>query len=1014
MNCPLAEAFTKTPSVLNENFLREFWCTAISYDPTPPANDSEERPLKEYKIKFTVMNGKKPLTLDFKTFVLNENYSSTEQVNSIQQLIAYCLITGTKVDIWEIIYSDLITRLTNKSRQKYVSYPRFVSCALEVLLGTEYAQDEKFGSLPNVLSNSNFTKDPSKVTTIELTASMMAGSHSPPDEGTRISQPLLEDKTTYLKDPEGNKHPADKGLPFMVPNESIGTNAKYQVDQTQSTRSEVLVPDQHQSNTSSEVELDFEPLKLTTTADIQALLGASDDLKKDSEDDEKHEKVAASYADLKWNLEDFINTSFTNYENTNVALRNFQQILNFFKTDHNTDLRRILQNLKEVQDVVKEDHALNKKALKAIEAYTKNSTNLTELLTLVKNFDFSGLKSLAMLQNDISSLKKDISEIKNMMYEIFYAFKGQTPPSSSVPTCLGACVAWMGRNVDIKDWNSVKFCTFDKGNSKKTTIEKQPTKEPEVEKSMQEPARASRPIPITIVRPLMRPAPKIEMMSSSSTIQLNDTSLEVLIPQPAVTDDIESPKKLVKTSSKVRPDPDEPVRVPYEIHGKLYHLTNHKIQEHLDKEEKMKKAAEKAKLLVMSKPELIKVVHKEALKDGIDPKILKSAKGGQEFKKIQDVEYKVLNREHSQKIKKAMELRKKRLDQYMWTTTSRLNLEPTNDVKIHPNTKPAVITVYRGTDKGTLKFTTLLSLRYERLKKIPEEPGIQSALPAPAPEQASSQLLGRKRKIMELEPEICIPGLKCNRSLPENVPYVNNMVIKEPKYGMFFIDVFGDEAFQIMNDIHKVDIETLRRMFWTLDMYTSERSQLCEDTVRTTCISSDISLETPFSALLDEYIDLGEFEMGRGEGGEDWGIVIVSVRWECELLYEGCGFGVRCWCWRIEGRVLGFWGRVVVRGFGRCLGYEWEGDGCEGLRGFGVSGVFVFVEWEGLVGIVGCGMGGVGWVMGGDGFLVGFGGGREGWGCGVMLVEGGRGGGGEVGGLWGGSRFGVRGLGLGI
>ncbi|GJS02837.1 hypothetical protein Tco_0319345 [Tanacetum coccineum] len=469
MNCPLAEAFTKTPLVLNENFLREFWCTAISYDPTPPANDSEKRPLKEYKIKFTV---------------LDENYSSTEQVNSIQQLIAYCLITRTKVDIWEIIYSDLITRLTNKSRHKYVSYPRFVSCALEVLLGTEYAQDEKFGNLPNVLSNLNFTKDPSKVTTIELTASMMAvnnleslvsplpffgkkedkvsdfillgqttypqdieiniqlavkGSHSPPDEGTCISQPFPEDKTTYPKDPEGNKHPADKGLPSTVPNESIGTDAKYQVDQTQSTRSEVLVPDQHQSKTSSEVELDFEPLKLTTTADIQALLGASDDdLKKDKHQSplpnkdqpesskakkteasdlessscseslkpydnympiterqlEKHEKVAASYADLKWNLEDFINTRFTKYENTDAALRNFQQILNFFKTDHNTDLRRILQNLKEVQDVVKEDHALNKKVLTAIEAYTKNSTNLTELLTLVKNFDISGLKSL--------------------------------------------------------------------------------------------------------------------------------------------------------------------------------------------------------------------------------------------------------------------------------------------------------------------------------------------------------------------------------------------------------------------------------------------------------------------------------------------------------------------------------------------------------------------------------------------------------------------------------------------
>ncbi|GJZ36845.1 hypothetical protein Tco_0583036 [Tanacetum coccineum] len=42
--------------------------------------------------------------------VLDENFSSTEQINYIQQMIAYCLITGTEVDIGEIIYSDLVTR----------------------------------------------------------------------------------------------------------------------------------------------------------------------------------------------------------------------------------------------------------------------------------------------------------------------------------------------------------------------------------------------------------------------------------------------------------------------------------------------------------------------------------------------------------------------------------------------------------------------------------------------------------------------------------------------------------------------------------------------------------------------------------------------------------------------------------------------------------------------------------------------------------------------------------------
>ncbi|GKB81850.1 hypothetical protein Tco_0948745 [Tanacetum coccineum] len=189
MNCPLAEAFTKTPSVVYQNFLREFWCTAIAYDSNPPINDSKARPLKEYLIKFLVMNEKKPLILDYAkgtyvshpspeavkaelakivenpilldrtpvlknsfpvawrilfTFViqvLSGNYSSTEQINYIHQMIAYCLITGTKVDIGE----------TGRS-----------------------FTDETFRSSPTILSNSNFSKDPSKVTEIELTASMIA------------------------------------------------------------------------------------------------------------------------------------------------------------------------------------------------------------------------------------------------------------------------------------------------------------------------------------------------------------------------------------------------------------------------------------------------------------------------------------------------------------------------------------------------------------------------------------------------------------------------------------------------------------------------------------------------------------------------------------------------------------------------------------------------------------------------------------------------------------------------
>ncbi|GKA14626.1 hypothetical protein Tco_0694272 [Tanacetum coccineum] len=469
LNCPLNKAFTNCPSVVYQNFLREFWSTVVAFDPFPSTDEPEKRPLREFLIKFSVLNGQRPLTLDFKTFcsttgldynngkyvahpapevvkkelgkiainpsyldktpvlknsfpvawrilftfviqVLGGNYSSTEQVNSIQQLLAFSLITRTEVDIGEIIYSDLVTKLLNKSRLKYVSYPRFISCALQVLLGSDYTQD-----LPPILSNSNFTKDPSKVTDIELTAHMIAvnnrrDSVSPPplapkpkkgksqtvtptlpksqgpeasgalskkrkkpkskkpptetkvtppkptegseqshsvssgtvpdpqdlerdiqlastglpstlDEGTRKSKPLPEGTATHPKDSGGNKQPLDRDITSTTPNEGTakttprpegslgdkdsggnippadmepihtpvadpsGTGAKYQVDETQSTRLRYRSLTKNKGKTSSEVEPDTEPLQLQTFADIQAYLLSEDELDKESDEE---------------------------------------------------------------------------------------------------------------------------------------------------------------------------------------------------------------------------------------------------------------------------------------------------------------------------------------------------------------------------------------------------------------------------------------------------------------------------------------------------------------------------------------------------------------------------------------------------------------------------------------------------------------------------------------------------------------------------------------------------------
>ncbi|GJS84594.1 retrovirus-related pol polyprotein from transposon TNT 1-94 [Tanacetum coccineum] len=343
-------------------------CHCLSH-PNPPTDDSEVRPLKEYLITFSVMNSKKPLTLTFKTFTestrldyakgkyvsnpftkevkaelakifLGGNCSSTEQVNSIQQFFAYCLFTRTKIDIGEIIYIDLITRLTNKSRQKYVSYVRFVSCALEVLLGSNYTQDESFGSSPTILSNSNFSKDSSKVTPIELTAFIVAvnnhdkstnplpftiksqrlsGKQQPIntglpsmvfDEGT-VKTMSLPEGPRRDKDLEGLKPPADMEPLTNPVVDPSGTNAKYQVDQTQSAR-------------------------LRITEDQWA----------------HHEEATFSYADLRAYIDEYTE-----------------------RADLLKALNGVTKTLKVVQEAVKDDLALNRKVIEATEAYTKNSTS---------------------------------------------------------------------------------------------------------------------------------------------------------------------------------------------------------------------------------------------------------------------------------------------------------------------------------------------------------------------------------------------------------------------------------------------------------------------------------------------------------------------------------------------------------------------------------------------------------------------------------------------------------------
>nr|GEY84338.1 hypothetical protein [Tanacetum cinerariifolium] len=177
---------------------------------------------------------------------------------------------------------------------------------------------------------------------------------------------------------------------------------------------------------------------------------------------------------------------------------------------------------------------------------------------------------------------------------------------------------------------------------------------------------------------------------------------------------------------------------------------------HIDKEEKLEKAAREPRL---SKPELIKVIHKVAKEDVVDPKALQDSQGGQEFIRKQDVKLKVLKREHLEKVAKEKELRKKRIDQYRWTTSSRVKLETISDIHIHPNIKHIVIIVYRGNDQRNFEVHDLF--RFGNFKVIEwDELGLIIQ---------KKKKSGRKRKTQEVEPKTPIPGIKRNRILLERV-----------------------------------------------------------------------------------------------------------------------------------------------------------------------------------------------------------------------------------------------------
>ncbi|GKB93429.1 hypothetical protein Tco_0979566, partial [Tanacetum coccineum] len=334
-----------------------------------------------------------------------------------------------------------------------------------------------------------------------------------PNDGTTKTTPppkgSLRDKGSG-----GNILPADMEPIHTLVADPSGTGAKYQVDETQSIRLRYRSLTKNKCKTSSEVEPNTEPLKLQNYADIQAfllsddelynesdeeeVLAAGDDINEDPQDDaevrtpspgptqpdpshEQHEEAAVSYADLKASIDQYYDENIAHRDQTDKLVEASMSSLDRSSTtisDLYKGLNVITELLKNINTAVKDDPATNQKINEATETFAKISSNITEVLSLVKGFDFSALlsavKSLrdhafkqeeastawmksstnmawnlgsrmsgvelsqTALKREISSLEKDTSEIKSMMTEMYAAFQGHpsSAPSGGVTPTL--------------------------------------------------------------------------------------------------------------------------------------------------------------------------------------------------------------------------------------------------------------------------------------------------------------------------------------------------------------------------------------------------------------------------------------------------------------------------------------------------------------------------------------------------------------------------------------------------
>ncbi|GKE18108.1 hypothetical protein Tco_1425685 [Tanacetum coccineum] len=131
-----------------------------------------------------------------------------DQISNKDATILYCLANRVNVDFAKIIWEDLIHKLNKKSRERVISYPRFISILLEYM-APEYDNESLTINLTQVFSVNNWALKPNQPEGPPFTEHMLVVCNTDVPHVPKAPKPSSQ---TEKKVPQGKKLGAKTGL----------------------------------------------------------------------------------------------------------------------------------------------------------------------------------------------------------------------------------------------------------------------------------------------------------------------------------------------------------------------------------------------------------------------------------------------------------------------------------------------------------------------------------------------------------------------------------------------------------------------------------------------------------------------------------------------------------------------------------------------------------------------------------------------------------------------------------